>query len=216
MARRTVIGPALALLLAVAVAGCGTASSSKSSSASSTRAATNASAASSAPQTVPPGYARYQVNGFSFVAPSGFKVAPNGGVSGLPRGVSVQFLTPGGKRLEKTSTQIIVGVNPHLRAGLDAVATSLEAADANSPSLTHVHTNVSTMTVPGASDVRIVSESYVGPGGGRTRTQFRRTWLMVSPRPGILLDLVVVDEPQRGGNLDPATVLGSFRLDHSA
>jgi hypothetical protein len=215
MARRTVAGLTLTLLLAIPSAGCGSASQSKSSSASPTPTSASGSTVSPAAQAVPPGFARYQANGFSFVAPSGFKVAPNGGVGGLPRGVSVQFLTPGGKRLENTSTQIIVGVNPHLRAGLDAVATSLEAADANSPSLTHVHTNVSTMTLPGAADVRIVTESYVGPGGGRTRTHFRRTWLMVSPRRGTLLDLVVVDEPQRGGNLDAATVLDSFRLDHS-
>jgi hypothetical protein len=35
---------------------------------------------------------------------------------------------------------------------------------------------------------------------------------MVSPRPGVLVNLVVVNEPWRGGNLNPATVLGSFRL----
>ena len=33
------------------------------------------------------------------------------------------------------------------------------------------------------------------------------------PRAGVLLDLVVVNEPGRGVNLNPATVLGSFRLD---
>lgn len=65
----------------------------------------------------------------------------------------------------------------------------------------------------GAQDVRIVTESYVGNGGGRTRTLFRRTWLMVMPNPGLLMDLVVVNEPQRRGTLDPATVLDSFRLD---
>jgi hypothetical protein len=75
-----------------------------------------------------------------------------------------------------------------------------------------VKTSISTMTVSGAEDVRIVTESYNGPVGDGTRTLFHRTWLMVLPRPGLLLDLVVVDEPQRGGMLDPATVLDSFRL----
>jgi hypothetical protein len=56
-----------------------------------------------------------------------------------------------------------------------------------------------------------VTESYL------TRppnvTAFKRTWLMVSPKPSVLMDLVVIVEPARGGTLNPASVLNSFRLD---
>jgi hypothetical protein len=218
MAPLTVARRALGMLvLAMLSVGCGTASTHTSSPTASTPApATTQTPAGSAAAAVPAGWARYVADGFSFVAPGGFKLAPDGRVGGLPSGVSLQFLTPGGRRLASTNTQIMVGINPHLGGDLDAVATGLEAADANSRSLTHVKTNISTMTVPGAQDVRIVSESYVGPGGGKTRTLFRRTWLMVLPKPGTLLELVVVDEPQRGGRLDPAGVLDSFRLEHAA
>jgi hypothetical protein len=92
------------------------------------------------------------------------------------------------------------------------VATSLQYADASDPAAKHVHTGISTMTVEGAEQVRIVTESYTGPNGPHARTLFHRTWLMVLAKPGLLMDLVVVNEPQHGGNLDPATVLDSFRL----
>ena len=80
--------------------------------------------------------------------------------------------------------QIIVATNPRLRADvdLDQVATSLESADANDPSLAHVQTKVSTMTVNGAQQVRVVTESYIGPNGAHARTLFHRTWLMVMPK----------------------------------
>jgi hypothetical protein len=36
---------------------------------------------------------------------------------------------------------------------------------------------------------------------------------MVMPKPGTLIDLVVVLEPGHGATLNPDTVLSSFRLD---
>jgi hypothetical protein len=216
MAHRTVITLTVTALLAILAAGCGSASTSTSSS---TAHATVASApvtaaATPAAPAVPPGFSRYQAKGFSFLAPSGFKAAPDGGLGGLPAGASAVMLTPGGRRVENTSTQIIVATNPRLRTNvnLDQVALSLETADASNRSAKNVHTAVGTMTVAGAEQVRTVTESYVGPNGPHDRTLFHRTWLMVMPKPGLLMDLVVVNEPQRGGRLNPATVLDTFRL----
>lgn len=167
------------------------------------------------PGAIPAGFVRYRGEDFTFLAPSGFKPAPNGRIGGLPRGASAEILTPGGGRVERTNTQIIEGFNPRLRSNvsLDQVATSLETADHSDRSEKDVHTTITAMTVSGAEDVRIVTESYNGPVGDGTRTTFHRTWLMVLARPGLLLDLVVVDEPQRGGTLNPTAVLDSFRLD---
>lgn len=217
MARRTVIALTVAALLPALAAGCGSASTTTSATAShaTATAATPSPTTTSAPaDAIPAGFVRYQAKGFSFLGPSGLKPAADGGIGGVPSGASAEVLSPGGRRVESTSTQIIALTNPRLRTGvsLDQVATSLEAADANAPSAKDVHTNVSTMTVAGAQQVRIVTESYTAPDGPHTRTLFHRTWLMVLPKPGLLMDLVVVNEPQRGGALNPATVLDSFRL----
>lgn len=204
---------ALGALLATLVGGCG--GSATRTSGGAPHATTATASATTSAAAVPPGFARYHGDGFTFLAPSGFRPARNGVVTGLPRGASAEILTPGGGRVESTNAQIIEGFNPRLRTdvNLDQVATSLEAADRRDPAVKQLHTNLSAMTVNGAAEVRVVTESYIGPGGGRTRTLFHRTWLMVLPRPGLLLDLVVVDEPQRGGALAPTTVLDSFRLD---
>lgn len=211
MAQGIALRLTLAALSAALLAGCGSASSTHTSGAvlPTTAAKTSPSARAG---TIPAGFARYQGAGFSFIAPSGLGPVANPGITGVPAGASFALLTPGARSPESTNTQIIEGINPHLRGGLGAVATRLEAADANDPSLSQVRTTDRTMTVAGAQDVRVVSESYFGPGGGRTRTLFHRTWLMVSPKSGVLMDLVVVTEPTRGGKLDPATVLDSFRL----
>ena len=220
MAHRLVATLIVTSLLAALAAGCGTASTSTSTTTSQTAAATAAAAptpaaTTSSAATVPPGFARYQAKGFSFLAPAGLKPAPDGGIAGLPPGASAATLTPGGKRFTRSHTQIIEATNPRLRTdvNLDQVATSLQSADASDPSLKNVKTNVSTMTVDGAEQVRVVTESYNGPNGPHARTNFHRTWLMVMPRPGLLLDLVVVNEPQHGGNLNPDTVLNSFRIE---
>ena len=227
MAGSMAVRIALATLVAALAGGCGgstgstthttggagattTTSTTATASPTSTTSATSTASA----EAIPPGFARYRDADFTFLAPSGFKPAPNGAISGLPRGASAQILTPGGGRVEHTGAQIIEGFNPRLRTdvSLDEVALSLETADRSDRAFTDVHTNISAMTVSGAENVRIVTESYNGPVGDGTRALFHRTWLMVLPRPGLLLDLVVVDEPRRGGTLDPATVLGSFRL----
>jgi pyruvate/2-oxoglutarate dehydrogenase complex dihydrolipoamide acyltransferase (E2) component len=221
MAHRLVVTLTVATLLAVLAAGCGSASTSTSTTTPHTAVTsaaaaptTTATTATSPAPAIPAGFARYQAKGFSFVAPAGLKPAPDSAVAGLPRGATAATLTPAGKQAVRTNTQIIEGTNPRLRTNvdLDQVATSLESADANDPALGHVKTSVSTMTVDGAEQVRVVTESYIGPDGPHAKTLFHRTWLMVLPKPGLLLDLVVINEPQHGGKLNPATVLDSFRL----
>jgi hypothetical protein len=229
---RLTAGPLLAALLAALAAGCGSASTTRSTSRSTSPPASGSPAATATSQTstsagasqastpdptasaLPAGFSRYQADGFSFVAPSGMKAAPGGGISGLPKGASAATLTPGGKSLESTNTQIMEAYNPRLRSdvSLGEVATSLQAADLNDPSVMDLHTSLSTMTVAGAQDVRTVTESYIARDGAHAKTVFHRIWLMVMPRPGVLMDLVVIVEPQRGGTLDPTTVLDSFRL----
>jgi hypothetical protein len=222
MAHRLVVTLVVTSLLAALAAGCGTASTSTSTTTSQTTATsaaaaptTTAASTTGAAPTVPPGFVRYRAKGFSFLAPAGLKPAPDGGIAGLPLGASAATLTAGGKRFTRSHTQIIEATNPRLRTdvNLDQVATSLQSADASDPSLKNVKTSVSTMTVDGAEQVRVVSESYNGPNGPHARTNFRRTWLMVMPKPGLLLDLVVVNEPQHGGNLKADTVLNSFRIE---
>lgn len=214
MALRTLIAAVVAGSVAVLASGCGSASSSSSTTVSHVGGAPRRTASAPA-DTIPAGFARYQAKGFSFLAPSGMKPAPESGISGLPAGATAEMLSPGGNREESTGTQIIALTNPRLRTDvdLDQVATSLQAADANDPAAKDVHTHITTKTVAGAQQVRVVTESYTAPDGARGRTLFHRTWLMVLPKPGLLMDLVVVNEPQRGGTLNPATVLSSFRLD---
>ncbi len=215
MAQGIAVRRAPAALLAALAAGCGSASTHSSTTGApptaQTRTAVSTAARTTPAGEIPLGFERYRVDGFSFIAPRGLAPAPNGGVSGLPAGASVEFLTPGGKSLQKTNTQIMVGLNPKLRFDIDQVATNLRAADSTDPSLSDVHTNVSAVTVAGAAGARVVTESYL------TRppnvTAFKRTWLMVSPKPSVLMDLVVIVEPARGGTLNPASVLNSFRLD---
>jgi hypothetical protein len=214
MALRAVV--TVTSLVAILAAGCGSSSSTTSSPNSDPAAVTRSISTTAATQAIPAGFARYQGSGFSFIAPSGMKPAPDGAISGLPPRASAVTLTPGGKRVENANVQIIEGINPALRGSLDAVALSLESADAGNKAMKNVHTSISTMTVSGAENVRVVHESYVADAGDGHKTLFHRTWLMVSPKRGTLMDLVVVDEPQRGGTLDPATVLDSFKLDHPA
>lgn len=214
MARRAVV--TVTSLVAILAAGCGSSASTTSSRSSGPAPSAGSSPSAVATQAVPPGFARYQGSGFTFIAPSGMKPAPDGGVSGLPPRASAVILTPGGSRVENANVQIIEGINPALGASLDAVALSLESADKGNKAMKNVHTSVGTMTVSGAENVRTVRESYVAEAGDGHKTLFHRTWLMVSPKRGTLMDLVVVDEPQRGGTLDPATVLDSFKLDHGA
>ena len=232
MAQRIALRLALATVLAALAAGCGSASSSTSSTSPTTTAAAARTTPTAATRThplnfaaaIPPGlptsipggaapagWVRYHEHGFSFLAPSGFKPAPDSGVSGLPKTASVRFLTLAGQPLQKTSDQLMLGFNSKLQFDIDQVTTNLMASDSANRSVRNVHTAVSAVTVDGAEEARIVSESY--STRAPNADAFKRWWLMVVPRAGVLLDLVVVDEPGRGVNLNPATVLGSFRLD---
>jgi hypothetical protein len=234
MAQRIALRVALATLLAALVAGCGSASSTTSIPAPKTTAVAAAARtiATTATHThplnfaaaIPPGlptsipggatpagWVRYHEHGFSFLAPRGFELAPDRGVSGLPKTASVRFLTLAGRPIQKTSDQLMLGFNSKLQFDIAQVTTNLMASDSASPSVRNVHTAVSAVTVDGAEQARIVSESY--STRAPSPEAFKRWWLMVVPRAGVLLDLVVVDEPGRGVNLNPATVLGSFRLD---
>ena len=232
MAQRIALRLALATVLAALAAGCGSASSSTSSTSPTTTAAAARTTPTAATRThplnfaaaIPPGlptsipggaapagWVRYHEHGFSFLAPSGFKPAPDSGISGLPKTASVRFLTLAGQPLQKTSDQLMLGFNSKLQFDIDQVTTNLMASDSANRSVRNVHTAVSAVTVDGAEEARIVSESY--STRAPNADAFKRWWLMVVPRAGVLLDLVVVDEPGRGVNLNPATVLGSFRLD---
>ena len=235
MAQRIALRLGLATLLAALAAGCGSAASSTSSTTSNSAAVAAAArtiAQTAAKQThslnfaaaiprglptsipggtAPAGWVRYHEHGFSFLAPSGFKPAPDSGISGLPKTASVRFLTLAGQPLQKTSDQLMLGFNSKLQFDIDQVTTNLMASDSANQSVRNVHTAVSAVTVDGAEEARIVSESY--STRAPNAEAFKRWWLMVVPRAGVLLDLVVVDEPGRGVNLNPAAVLGSFRLD---
>lgn len=159
------------------------------------------------------GYALYHGDGFSVAAPSGFKAQP-AHLSGLPAGSSVKVLTAGGAPPEQANAEVFTLVNPNLQFDIDQVATNLRQADSNNPQLSDVHTSVRAVTVAGAQAARVVTESYVAryvssqPAKGPND----RTWLMVLPKRGTLIDVVVANEPARGGNLDPTSVIDSFRL----
>lgn len=193
---RTWVGVFAAAIAALVIAGCGTASKSHGS----TR--------------VPAGFVLYRGAGFSFAVPSGFKSQADN-ISGLPTGSSATILTAAGLSPDKTSAQIIAMTNPHLRFTIDQVATNLRAADASDPSWSHVQTRVGAVTVAGAQEARLVTESYVTPydASQPTSGMIHRTWLMVMPKPGTLIDVVVAVEPQHGGKLDANKVIDSFRLD---
>ncbi len=198
-----------ALALALLTAGCGGGSSGSTGSGGS-----RGSGGSAGSGAVPSGFSVYHASGFSFAAPSGYKATANP-LQGLPPDASSYLLSPGNQQLSASNTQIMEIRNPHLDHPLDQVASTLRSADEANPSLRNVQTSEQTTTVKGAQAARIVSESYtaVNPAGVSPHTvQFKRTWLMVTPNPSTLLDLVVITEPQRGGTLDPSTVFGTFRL----
>ena len=99
MASRFLAGLAAGALLVTLAAGCGSAATSTSAGGSHTAAVAPPAATSATPSrtstaapapAIPAGFARYQGDGFSFVAPTGLKPAPGGGISGLPRGASAE------------------------------------------------------------------------------------------------------------------------------
>jgi hypothetical protein len=188
---------ALALPVALAV-GCGSTSS---------RSARPASAAGPTGK-VPAGYSVYHGYGFSFALPPGFKRLA-GSTPGLPAGAWSTSFSPGGKGPGVTNTEIVAIVNTHLQYTVGQVAANLQRAESNDPAVSRLHIVQRPATVPGARAARVISESYIAPN---PRTAYERTWLMVSPKPGLLIDLIVVREPYRGANLNPSGVINSFRL----
>ena len=151
MAQRIALRLALATVLAALAAGCGSASSSTSSTSPTTTAAAARTTPTAATRThplnfaaaIPPGllrprspaarppagWVRYHEHGFSFLAPSGFKPAPDSGIGGLPKTASVRFLTLAGQPLQKTSDQLMLGFNSKLQFDIDQVTTNLMASD---------------------------------------------------------------------------------------
>lgn len=193
--------PVMILALALSgslAAGCGAASSAGSRNAATTGPSGK----------VPSGYSVYHGYGFSFALPPGFKLIP-GSTPGLPAGSWSTSFSPGGKGPGVTNTEIVAIVNTNLQYTVAQVAANLRQAEASDQSVSNLQMAQRTITVPGARAARVISESYIAPN---PRTAYERTWLMVSPRPGLLIDVIVVLEPYRGATLNPNAVLDSFHL----
>lgn len=206
MARRiasTLLG---AVLVAALAGGCGGSSQHTQSS--------SATVAGSRPAGVPVGYAVYHGDGFSFDAPLGL-AAQSYPVQGLPAGGSSFILSPAGVSPADADEQILEIVNPHLQESLSQLATSLRNADLSNHSVKDVQTSVHPAQVSGAQGAQVFNESYVAvnpPNVTPRQVLFKRTWLMVEPKAGTLIDLVVAVEPGLGGHLDANTVIDTFRL----
>ena len=186
-------------LLSVAVAtGCGS-SSSRSAHSASAIGPTGA---------VPAGYSVYHGYGFTFALPPGYKRLP-GSTPGLPAGAWSTSFSPAGKGPGVTNTEIVAIVNTNLQYTVGQVAANLRQAESTDPKVSNLQMAQRVVSVPGAHAARVVSESYIAPN---PHTAYERTWLMVSPKPGMLIDLIVVREPYRGGDLDPNGVINSFHL----
>ncbi len=191
----TIALPALACALAV---GCGS-TSSRSSHRTSELGPTGKT---------PAGYSVYHGYGFSFALPPGFKRVP-GTTPGLPAGAWSTSFSPAGKGPGVTNTEIVAIVNTNLQYTVGQVAANLQRAESTDPAVSKLQMAQRNVAVPGARAARIISESYIAPN---PRTAYERTWLMVSPKPGLLIDLIVVREPYRGSNLNPTGVINSFHL----
>jgi hypothetical protein len=150
----------------------------------------------------------YRGYGFSFALPPGFKRLP-GSTPGLPAGAWSTSFSPAGKGPGVTNTEIVAIVNTNLQYTVGQVAANLRRAESTDPKVSSLQMAQRDVAVPGARAARVVSESYIAPN---PHTAYERTWLMVSPKPGMLIDLIVVREPYRGGNLDPNGVINSFHL----
>ncbi|MFZ0041969.1 MAG: hypothetical protein WAK93_11730 [Solirubrobacteraceae bacterium] len=187
---------------AAAIGGCG--GSSKSSSSASSSAATSS---------VPSGFSLYRGDGFSVGVPSNYQ-AHQANLPGLPAGAWDRALTANGQADQSTNAEILAMVNPNLQQSIDQVTSQLRQSESADSSLSNFHTSVRSTTVPGAQQARIVTESYISRYSNATqaKTEIDRTWLMVSPKPGTLIDVVVVNEPKRGGDLNPSEIINSFHL----
>lgn len=194
---------ALAVLTAALATGC-------ASSTRENRAQSSNGAIVIAPSASPPaGFSIYHGDGFSFAVPRGYQIQPADNPS-VPLGASATTFSPAGEGSGEANAEITAVVNPNFQYTLAQAAASLGQAEASDPSVSDLHTAARDVTVPGAKEAQVINESYLA---SNPRTVYQRTWLMVYPRPGLLIDLVVVLEPDRGATLSPNTVLDSFRLD---
>ncbi len=193
-------GATLALLaLALAAAGCGASNSSSNSP-------------FAGPRRVPTGFSVYYGSGFSVAVPTGYE-ATSTAVAGAPAGSTVVRLSSAGSPPQMVNAEVLVAENPHLALSLDQVVNNLRASErATTTRLLAFDTR--TVGIPGAREARLINESYVAPlsGSQPIATTFDRTWLMVQPRPGVLLDVIAANEPGRGGTLNLNAVIHSFRL----
>ena len=193
---------ALAVLTAALATGC-------ASSTHENRAQSGDGAIVIAPSASPPaGFSIYHGDGFSFAVPRGYQIQPADNPS-VPLGASATTFSPAGEGSGEANAEITAVVNPNFQYTLAQAAASLGQAEASDPSVSDLHTADREVTVPGeggTGDQRELPRA-------NPRTVYQRTWLMVYPRPGLLIDLVVVLEPKRGAMLSPNTVLDSFRLD---
>lgn len=162
----------------------------------------------------PAGFVRYRGSGYVLAVPARFQAKP-GNVPDQPPGSTVTELTPGGAPVEKTNAEVLLLENPHLKFTLDQIVDNLERADRTNPALSDVQINTASASVPKARAARIVTERYVAPVSASNSTQvtFDRKWLMVLIKPGMLLDVVVVNAPKLGGRLNADAVIDSLRLD---
>lgn len=194
--------------VALLVAGCG---GSAGNSASTTTARSSASASPAASR-IPTGFAVYEGSGYSLAVPGGYK-ATSTKVAGQPAGSTVVRLSPSGAAPPKVDSEVLVGENPHLNLSLDQVIDNLKASER--AATTRLMTfNVEPVNIAGASESRMINESYIAPlsPSQPIPTVFDRTWLMVLVRPGVLVDVIAANEPDRGGNLNLEAVIDSFRL----
>ena len=200
-----------AALAALALTACGGSSKSSSSSSSSSSAATTP--AQAGPTAAPSGFSVFHGDGFTVAVPSNYQ-ARAANLPGLPAGSWDRQLTAGGTADQATNAEILAMVNPHLQLSIDQVASQLRHAESTDSSLSDFHNTVRSATIPGAQQARIVTESYVSrySNTSKAKTEIERTWLMVLPKRGTLIDVVVINEPQRGGDLDVDKIIDSFHL----
>jgi hypothetical protein len=161
----------------------------------------------------PAGYTAYHGSGYVVALPAHF-VAKPGTVTDQPRGSTVVDATNGGSAAARAQSEILLLENPHLTFSLDQVVNNLTKADRSNPSVSNARISATKTTVPGARAARIVTETYVAPDSPSDPkpTTFRRKWLMVLVKPGLLIDVVVANAPKLGGDIDADAVIDSFRL----
>lgn len=156
---------------------------------------------------------RYESLGVSFLGPRGL-AANRAPFPGLLPGTPFVRLTPGGASSAAATQEIFIIVNAHPRDPLGVVVTQLQASESANPHISDLKSAVATVTVPGATQARTVTETYTSAvsASTRTTTRFQRVFLLMATPSGQLIDMGAVAEPQRGGALDPSAVIASVRV----